>query len=120
VPYFSFSQSVAAGAIYTPFTPASSPAWQYRQPAKKGLLEVMIGASAVGVVWNLTTGAESIVQASSPVGAGLTAGTLPARLTFEPVVDEVEPGDELVIIATNTTVGAITVGGIAVLTYAKA
>lgn len=120
MPMFNFTSAVLAGATYTPFTPAGAPAWQYRQPARKALLEVMINATAVGVVWGLTTGSESIVQAECPVSAGGTAGVLPARLNTEPAVDEVEAGDELVIIARNTTAGTITVNGVAVLTYMKA
>lgn len=120
MPAFPFTQDVLTGATYTPFTPTGAPAWQYRQPARKALLEVMINATGVGVVWGLTTGSESIVQAESPVSAGGTAGVLPARLDTEPVVDEVEAGDELVIIVRNTNASTRTVNGIAVLTYAKA
>lgn len=120
MPQFPFSAAVTTGATYTPFTPTGAPAWQYRQPARKALLEVMINATAAGVVWGLTTGSESIVQAESPVSAGGTAGVLPSRLNNEPAVDEVEPGDELVIICRNTTGNTITVNGVATLTYIKA
>lgn len=120
MPMFTFTQAVLTGAIYTPFTPAAAPAWQYRQPARKALLEVMVNATAVGCVQNLTTGSESIVQAECPVSAGGTAGVIPARLNTEPAVDEVEGGDELVLTIRNTTGGTITVNGVAVLTYIKA
>lgn len=120
MPAFPFTQAVLTTATYTPFTPTGAPAWQYRQPARRALLEVMIGASAIGCTWGLTTGSESIVQAKSPIGLGLTAGAIPSRLNFEPIVDEVEAGDELVIIAENPTGGTVTIGGLAVLTYLKA
>lgn len=81
------------------------------------MLEVMINATAVGVVQNLTTGPESIVQAESPVSAGGTAGVLPARLNNEPIVDAVLPGEEIVHTLRNTTAGSITVNGVAILTY---
>lgn len=112
---FPFTQAVTTGSTYLPLS-----TWQFRQPARKALLEVFVNATAVGCVQNLTTGAESIVQAECPVSAGGTAGVLPARLNTEPAVDEVDAGDELVLTVRNTTGGTITVNGIAVLTYAKA
>jgi hypothetical protein len=109
---FPFTASVAGGASYFPLS-----TWQFRQPARKAILEVFVNATAVGCVQNLTTGAESIVQAESPVSAGGTAGQIPARLTTEPAVDMVDPGDELVLTIRNTTGGAVTVNGLAILTY---
>lgn len=114
MPLFTFSTSVAAGATATPLS-----SWQYRFPPKKSLLELMLNATAAGVVMNLTTGAESIVQSDSPVSGGGTAGTLPARLNNEPVVDKVDPGEEIVLSVRNTTAGAITVNGVVVITYAE-
>lgn len=110
---FPFTASVAAGATYLPLS-----TWQFRQPARPATLEVFVNATATGCVQNLTTGAESIVQAECPVSAGGTAGVLPARLNTEPAVDRVDAGDELVLTVRNTTAGAITVNGLAVLTYA--
>jgi hypothetical protein len=109
---FPFTSAVLTGATYFPLS-----TWQFRQPAKKAILEIFVNATAVGCVQNLTTGAESIVQAETPVSAGGTAGVLPARLNTEPAVDMVDPGDELVLTVRNTTGGTITVNGIAVLTY---
>ena len=80
-------------------------------------LELMLNATGTGVVMNLTTGAESIVQSESPVAAGGTAGVLPARLSTEPIVDKVDPGEEIVLSLRNTTAGALTVNGVAILTY---
>jgi len=112
MPNFPFTATVAAGATYYPLA-----TWQFRFPPKKALLEVMVNAAAVGCVQNLTTGAESIVQAETPVSAGGTAGVLPARLNNEPIVDMVDPGEEIVHAIRNTTGGGIVVNGIAVLTY---
>ena len=112
MPQFNFSTSVAAGGTATPLS-----SWQFRFPPKASLLELMINATAVGVVMNLTTGAESIVQSESPVAAGGTAGVLPARLGTEPIVDKVDPGEEIVLSLRNTSGGAVTVNGVAILTY---
>lgn len=112
MPQFNFSASVAAGGTSLPLS-----TWQFRFPPKPSLLELMINATATGCVMNLTTGAESIVQAEAPVQAGGTAGVLPARLNVEPIVDKVDPGEEIVLTVRNTSGGAITINGVAILTY---
>lgn len=112
MPLFTFTQSVAAGATYLPLS-----TWQFRQPARKAILEIFVNATAIGCVQNLTSGAESIVQAECPIQAGGAAGVMPARLNNEPAVDMVDPGDELVLTVRNTSGGAVTVNGVAVLTY---
>lgn len=112
MPLFTFTQAVVAGATYLPLS-----TWQFRQPARKAILEVFVNATAIGCVQNLTSGAESIVQAECPVQAGGTAGVMPARLNNEPAVDMVDPGDELVLTVRNTSGGTVTVNGVAVLTY---
>lgn len=112
MPLFTFTQAVAAGATYLPLS-----TWQFRQPARKAILEVFLNATAIGCVQNLTSGAESIVQAECPVQAGGAAGVMPARLNNEPAVDLVDPGDELVLTVRNTTGAPVTVNGVAILTY---
>lgn len=112
MPLFTFTSAVGAGATYLPLS-----TWQFRQPARKAILEIMTNATATGCVQNLTSGAESIVQAECPVQAGATAGVMPARLNCEPAVDMVDPGDELVLTIRNTSGGAVTVNGVAILTY---
>lgn len=112
MPQFNFTTSIAAGATAFPLQN-----WQYRFPPKTSLLELMVNATAVGIVANLTTGAESIVQAESPVSAGGTAGVIPARLNNEPIVDTVDAGEEIVLALRNTSGGAVTVNGTAILTY---
>lgn len=112
MPMFPFTVSVAAGATSQPLA-----SWNYRFPPKNALFELLINATAVGMVQNVTTGPESIVQAESPISAGGTTGVLPARLNVEPIVDMVNAGEELVLNIRNTTAGAITVNGVAIITY---
>lgn len=115
MPVFTVSESVAAGATVNLLRN-----WQFRFPPVKSLLEIMIRTTAVGVVMNLTTGPESIVQAESVVQSGGTAGVTPSRLNTEPIVDRVDPGEECVLNVRNTTAGALTVDMIAIMTYAEA
>lgn len=112
MPQFNYSASIAAGATAFPLNN-----WQFRFPPKKALLELLINGSAAGLVMNLTTGAESIVQAESVVSGGGAAGTLPARLSVEPVVDAVDAGEEIVLTVRNPTAGAITANMVAIMTY---
>ena len=112
MPQFNFSTSIAAGATSTPLS-----TWQFRFPPKASLLELLVNGSAAGLVMNLTTGAESIVQAESALSAGGTAGVLPSRLNTEAIVDKVDAGEEIVLTLRNTTAGAITVNVVAILTY---
>lgn len=115
MPVFTVSEAVAAGA-----TSNLLRNWQFRFPPVKSLLEVMVRATAVGVVMNLTTGPESIVQAESVVQSGGTAGVTPARLNTEPIVDKVDPGEECVLSVRNTSGAPITIDMIAIMTYAEA
>lgn len=112
MPMFTVAVAIAGGAIATPLT-----TWQFRFPPKPSLLEVFCNATAVGLVQNLTTGPESIVQAESVVSAGGTAGVLPSRFDVEPIVDAVDQGEEIVHTIRNTTGGAITFNGVYILTY---
>lgn len=112
MPQFNFSTAIAAGATANPLAN-----WQYRIPQKPAQIELLLNATAVGVVMNLTTGSESIVQADSVVSAGGTAGVIPARLNAEPIVDMVLPLDEIVLSLRNTTAGSITVNGTVIMTY---
>jgi len=112
VPQFNFSTSVGAGATAFPLS-----TWNYRFPPKKAMIELLVNTTVTGIVMNLTTGAESIVQAETPVSAGGTNAVLPARLNCEPIVDVVGAGEEIVLALRNTTGGALTVNGVAILTY---
>lgn len=112
MPMFTFTQAVAAGATAQPLA-----SWNYRFPPKNALFELLINATGTGMVQNVTTGPESIVQSESPISAGGTAGVLPARLSTEPIVDMVNAGEELVLNIRNTSAGPLTVNGVAIITY---
>lgn len=112
MPQQNFSLSVPANQSVQPLT-----GWQFRIPQKAAMIELFINATAAGLVFSLTTGSESIVQADTPVSAGGTAGVLPARLNSEPIVDVVLPLDEIVLTVRNTTGAAITVNGVLTMTY---
>jgi len=112
MPMFTFVTAIAAGATAQPLS-----SWNYRFPPKNALFELLINTTATGIVANVTTGPESIVQSESPVSAGGTAGVLPARLNVEPIVDMVNQGEELVLNLRNTTAGSLTVNGVAIITY---
>lgn len=112
MPHFNFVTTVAAGGTAFPLA-----TWQFRFPPKQSLLELLINATGINVVMALTTGAESIVQSENPVSAGGTAGVLPARLNTEPIVDKVDPGEEIVLSLRNADAASRTVQGTAILTY---
>lgn len=115
MPQFQYTALVGAGATVFPLQN-----WQFRFPPKTSLLELLVNATAIGCVMGLTTGNESIVQGDVPVSAGGAAGVMPARLNYEPIVDMVDPGEELVLTVRNTTGAGITVNVLAVLTYKTA
>lgn len=112
MPQYNFSVSVPANSSVTPLA-----TWQYRFPPKSALISLILNASAVGLVMNLTTGAESIVQADSVVSAGGTVGVLPSSFAQNPIVDQVDAGEEIVLTVRNTTAGAVTVNGVVEMTY---
>jgi hypothetical protein len=111
MPFFTATGAIAAGATAYPLAN-----WQFRQPNFPAVLEILINATAAGVVHGLTTGAESIVQAESPVSAGGTAGVLPARINSEAIVDGILPGEEIVHSLRNTSGAPITYNAVYVLT----
>lgn len=110
-PLFAASASIAAGATATPLS-----SWQFRQPNFPGTLEILVNGTATGLVHALTTGSESIVQSDTPISGGGTAGTFPARLNTEAIIDGVLPGEEIVHTIRNTTAGALTYNAVYVLT----
>lgn len=112
MPYFAKTESVAAGGSATPLQN-----WTYRTPQRDAQIEILINASAVGLTFNYTSGAELIVQAATPVSGGGTAGVLPARINSEAIVDRVAQGDEQVLTVSNPTLGAITYNLVLVETY---
>lgn len=107
--YFSVSLSIGAGATADLLNTTSGiiTPWKYRRVPYDGLVEVMLRTTAVGVNYRITSGSDEIVQ-TSPVQSGGTAGVTPSRLNTEPVTFDVKMGDELSVLVTNTTAGALT------------
>lgn len=112
MPQFNFTQVVGIGATVFPLEN-----WNQVRPKQRGLLELMINGTATGCLMNLTTGSEQIVSPDTAVGAGGVAGVLPSRLNNEPTVDMVEANEVITLQVRNPTAGAITINGIAVLTF---
>lgn len=112
MPQYNFSVSVPPNSSVSPLN-----TWQYRFPPKSALISLILNAAATGLVMNLTTGAESIVQADSVVSAGGTAGVLPSSFSQNPIVDQVDAGEEIVLTVRNTTAGAVICNGIIEMTY---
>lgn len=107
--FFSWSQSLAAGAIANPLDTAGQE-WKYKYVPYDCIVEVIHRATAVGMVVQITTGSDE-VQQTSPVSAGGTAGVLTGRLNVEPVTFRAKAGDLVIISYRNTTAGAITCDG---------
>jgi len=113
MPRFAFTQSVAAGATYTPLT-----GWQYEYLPFPALVEVMLNATAVGTVATVTSGSD-VLQEESPIQAGGTAGVIPSKLNVDPLTDVAAAGDRMKISARNTTGGAVTINGVINITPLK-
>lgn len=105
MPKLSWSQSVAAGAIFRPLD-----GWQYEYVPFGGIITMLQRADAVGLVVTVTTGSDTL-QERSPVSAGGTLGNIPSSFDVPALVDEVAGGDRIKIQIENTTVAAIGVDG---------
>jgi hypothetical protein len=81
------------------------------------MFEVLERATATGLVSSVKSGGETIKQ-ESPVQAGGTAGTTPARLGTEPVTGRARSQQKMRVAYRNPTAGAITVDGKIILTPA--
>jgi hypothetical protein len=103
---FSWSQAILAGATFNPLT-----TFDYEMPDTDVAVEVLHRATAVGLVAVLKSGGQAISQ-ESPVQAGGTAGTLPARQTTEPLTGKGFSSRKLQCFYRNPTGGTITVDGI--------
>lgn len=106
---FPFNALVGAGATYLPLD-----GWQYEFAPFGGAVEVILNATAVGVVAALTSGGDTI-QEEAPVQAGGVAGVTPSALNSPVVVGRVKRSDRVKIRVRNTTGGGITVNGICTL-----
>lgn len=112
--FFSWSQSLAAGASTNPLDTAGQE-WKYKYLPYDCVVEVIHRATAVGVVVQVTSGSDEIQQVS-PVSAGGTAGVQTGRLNVEPLTFKGKAGDLVMISYRNTTAGAINVDGTIELT----
>jgi hypothetical protein len=111
MPFYAQTASIPAGGTAYPLAN-----WQFRQPNFPAVLEILVNATATGIVHTLTTGAESIVQGDTPCSAGGTSGVMPARINTEAIVDGILAGEEIVHSLRNTTAGAIVYNAVYVLT----
>lgn len=107
---FSWSFSIAAGATFDPLL-----VWDYQTPDTDVAVEVIDRATAVGSLRQLKSGGQAITQ-ESPVQAGGTAGTIPARLSTEPQTGRGYANKKLSVFYRNPTGGAITVDGMMIAT----
>jgi hypothetical protein len=106
MPSFPFTQSVAAGATYLPLD-----GWQYEYLPFPAMVEILLNATAVGIVATVTSGADTLME-EAPVQAGGTAGVIPSPLNAAALQDAAAAGDRLKIRVRNTTGGAVTVNGV--------
>lgn len=107
---FTWSQSIGAGLTFNPLT-----VFDYETPDREVAVEVLHRATAVGLVAVIKSGGQAISQ-ESPVQAGGTAGTLPARQTTEPLTGKGFASRKLQVFYRNPTGGAITVDGVIIVT----
>ena len=106
MPSFTFSSSVAAGAVFRPLD-----GWQYQYLPWPAEVQVLARATAIAMVALYTSGSETIVE-ESPVQAGGTAGVIPSPLNTPVQGWHAAAGDLLKLSYRNTSVGAITLDGI--------
>jgi len=99
---FDISQLIAAGATFDALS-----GFIYETPDVPTMVEIFERATAVGLVAVHTSAGETIKQ-ESPVQSGGTAGTLPARLTTEPITGRGPAYQKLRSFYRNPTGGGIT------------
>lgn len=107
--FFTWTQSIAAGASFQPLQ-ASDNTWKYQYAPYDAICEIIQNATAIGVVSTISSGSDEIQQESA-VSAGGTSGVLVGRLTVEPITFKVKAGDLIVVRLRNTTVGAVIANG---------
>jgi hypothetical protein len=107
VPRLTFSQSVAAGATFNPFS-----GWQYEYLPWRARVRAMAWTTAVGMLQSAVTGSESI-QVESPLDiGGAAAGNLPTVFDVDPLDFVAPPGDRVTLNFRNTTGAALNVMGV--------
>lgn len=103
--YFQWTQSIAAGGVFTPLDNFTD-----ETPKTAGIVKYLHNATAVGLLFTLTSGTDLLAQ-EQPVPGGGVAGTIPSEFTVAPIVDQVQPLDKQRMSYRNPTAGAITVNG---------
>jgi len=106
MPSFTYSDSIAAGAILRPLE-----GWQYEYLPWPAEVTVLARATAVDVVNVYTSGSETIVE-ESPTQAGGTPGVIPSPLNTPVQGWMGAAGDRLKLSYRNTSGAAINVDGI--------
>lgn len=102
---FNFSPLVGIGGLANPLA-----GWQYEFPDVDCLVEVILDATAVGLVAALFSGGDTIQQ-ESPISSGGVAGVIPNVLNGTVVTGRARKGMRLSLNIRNPTAGAQTVNG---------
>jgi hypothetical protein len=110
VPAFSWSQAILTTATFTPLD-----SWNYETPKRPGIVKYLHRATAVGLLFTLTSGADQLAQ-EQPVPAGGTAGQIPSEFNVAPIIDRIDALDKQRMFYRNPTGGTITIDGIVDLT----
>lgn len=106
MPSFTFTQSVAANAVFNPLI-----GWQYEYLPWPAEVQVLARAVDIGMVNTYTSGSETVVE-ESPVQAGGTIGVIPSPLNTPVQGWEAAGGDRLKLNYRNTTALAVQLEGI--------
>lgn len=110
-PRIQFSQSIAAGGTFDPFTNSI-----YRYLPFDAHILVCAWTTATGVTVQSLSGSELILPVA-PIDFGApAAGRMPTFFNVQPLEFSAPQGDLLQLIFTNTTAGPLTVSGFIDLT----
>lgn len=107
MPKLVYSRAIAT---LTTDNPVQALTWQYEYPGYAAV-QVMQRTTAVGVTQRVTAGSR-VVQDTSPVQSGGTAGVTPSELNTAPLEFVIGPGERLQVSNYNSTGGPLTVDGI--------
>lgn len=103
--FFTFTQSIAAGATFNPMDGSN-----FEIPNTNGILKITHNATAVGLL--VTVAAQNVqIAQEQPVPAGGVSGVLPSEFNVSPIIEPVKRGDRISIRYRNPTAGAIIVNG---------
>lgn len=104
--FFTFTQSIAAGATFNPMDGSN-----FEIPNSNGVLKINHNATATGLVCTVAAQNKQIAQ-EAPVPAGGTSGVIPTDFTAPPIIEMVKSGERISIRYRNPTAGAIIVNGV--------